>query len=137
MLIHILHCWMVLLCSTCTIWSYYISSRAAVILRSDCRSNIYRVFVCEDWLHRNMCSMPCTLELNVAIKCLNSKRKGKAIPLKALTSPEGFRSLRLQDFKTIGTCRLQGCQPYAPATFTPRKCAWYSFLSEAESTLGP
>jgi hypothetical protein len=27
--------------------------------------------------------------------------KGKAIPLQALTSPEGSRRLRLQDFKTI------------------------------------
>ena len=30
-----------------------------------------------------------------------------------------------------------GCQPYAPVTFTPRKCSWYSFLLEAESTPGP
>jgi hypothetical protein len=29
--------------------------------------------------------------------------KGKAIPLQALTDPEGSRSLRLPDFKTIGT----------------------------------
>jgi len=29
------------------------------------------------------------------------------------------------------------CQPYAPAAFTPRKCSWYSFLSEVESTPGP
>jgi hypothetical protein len=28
--------------------------------------------------------------------------KGKAIPLKAWISPEGSRSLRLADFKTIG-----------------------------------
>ena len=30
-----------------------------------------------------------------------------------------------------------GCQPYAPATFTPKKYSWYSFLLEADSTLGP
>jgi len=30
-----------------------------------------------------------------------------------------------------------GCQPYAPAVFTPRKYSWYSFLLEAESTPGP
>ena len=29
-----------------------------------------------------------------------------------------------------------GCQPYAPAAFTPRKYSWYSFLLEAEWTLG-
>jgi hypothetical protein len=40
--------------------------------------------------------------------------------------------LRLPDFKTIGTWRWQGCQPYASAAFT----LWYSFLLEAESTSG-
>jgi hypothetical protein len=29
--------------------------------------------------------------------------KGNAIPLQALTGPEGSRRLRLQDFRTIGT----------------------------------
>jgi hypothetical protein len=29
--------------------------------------------------------------------------KGKAIPLQALTGPDGSRRLRLQDFKTVGT----------------------------------
>jgi hypothetical protein len=31
------------------------------------------------------------------------KAKGKAIPLQALTGPEGSRRLRLPDFKTMGT----------------------------------
>jgi hypothetical protein len=31
------------------------------------------------------------------------KGKGKAIPLQALTGPEGSRRLRLPDFITIGT----------------------------------
>ena len=35
----------------------------------------------------------------------NHKGKGKASPLQAWTGPEGSRRLRLQDFKTIGTCR--------------------------------
>jgi hypothetical protein len=30
-------------------------------------------------------------------------KRGKAIPLQALTDPEGSRRLRLPDFKTIGT----------------------------------
>jgi hypothetical protein len=33
----------------------------------------------------------------------NRKGKGKAIPLQALTGPEGSRRLRLPDFKTFGT----------------------------------
>jgi len=35
-------------------------------------------------------------------KCVG-KCKGKAIPLQALTGPEGSRKLRLPDFMTIGT----------------------------------
>ena len=61
----------------------------------------------------------------------------KAIPLQAWTGQEGSRRLRLPDFKTIGTWRWQDYQPYAPATFTPRKYSWYSFLLEAESTPWP
>jgi hypothetical protein len=60
-------------------------------------------------------------------------KKGKAIPLQALTDPEGSRRLRLPDFKTW---RWQGCQPYKLAAFTPRRYTWYSFLLEAESTQG-
>jgi hypothetical protein len=47
--------------------------------------------------------------------------KCKAIPLQALTGPEGSSRLRLPDFKTIGTQSWRGCQPYAPAAFTPRE----------------
>jgi len=65
------------------------------------------------------------------------KGKGTAIPLQAWTSPEGSRRLLLPDFKTIGTWRWYSCQPYAPATFTPKKNSWYSFLFETESTRGP
>jgi hypothetical protein len=35
---------------------------------------------------------------------------------------------------TFGTWRWWGCQPHAPAAFTPRKCSWYSFSLGAEST---
>ena len=48
-------------------------------------------------------------------------KKGKAIPLQAWTGPEGSRMLRLPDFKTVGTWRWQGCQPYAPAAFYPQE----------------
>jgi hypothetical protein len=33
--------------------------------------------------------------------------------------------------------KVQGCQPYAPAAFIPRKYSWYSFQLEADSTPGP
>jgi len=48
------------------------------------------------------------------------------VPLQAWTGPEGSRKLRFPDFVTT-----------APADFTPRKCSWYSFLLESESTAGP
>jgi hypothetical protein len=32
----------------------------------------------------------------------NDDKKGKAIPLQALTGPESSRRLRLPDFKTVG-----------------------------------
>jgi hypothetical protein len=69
--------------------------------------------------------------------CVKTNGKGKAFPLQAWTGPEGSRRLRLPDFMLIGTWRWQGCQPYAPAAFTPRKYSWYSFLLESESTPGP
>jgi hypothetical protein len=49
-----------------------------------------------------------------AVKC-------KAIPLQAWRGPEGSRRLRLPDLKTISTRRWSGCQPYAPAAFTPQE----------------
>ena len=62
----------------------------------------------------------------------DSPKHVKAISLQAWGGPEGSRRFRLPDFKTISTWMW-----YAPATFTPRKYSWYSFLLEAESTLGP
>jgi hypothetical protein len=38
---------------------------------------------------------------------------------------------------TFGTWRWWGCQPHAPAIFTPSKCSWYSFSLGAESSPGP
>ena len=43
------------------------------------------------------------------------KCKGKAVSKQAWTGSEGSRRLRLPDFKTVGTWRRKGCQPYAPA----------------------
>ena len=37
------------------------------------------------------------------------------------TGPEGFRRFRLPNFKTINTQMWYGCQPYAPAAFTPKE----------------
>ena len=64
---------------------------------------------------------------------LVKKGKGKVVPLQTRRGPEGSSKLRFPDFVTTAQDGL-GCQPYAPAAFTPRKYSWYSFLLEAEST---
>ena len=51
----------------------------------------------------------------------SSNKAGTAVPLQDWTGPEGFRRLRLPDFKTIDTYRWQVCQPYAPAAFIPQE----------------
>jgi len=64
------------------------------------------------------------------------KGKGKAVPLKARSGSEGSRKLRLPDYVTVaqdgGKVVILTNRPL----FTPRKCSWYSFPLEAESTPG-
>jgi len=55
----------------------------------------------------------------------------QSVPLQAWNGLEGSRKLRFPDYMTV---TQDGCQPYATAAFTPRKCSLYSFLLEAEST---
>ena len=63
--------------------------------------------------------------------------KGKAVPLEAWSGPEGSRKLRFPDFITTaqdgGKVDSLRHRPSLP----PRKCSWYSFLLEAESTPWP
>ena len=58
----------------------------------------------------------CKTELNTYLYLVY--KQSQSIPLQTLTGPEGSSRLRLPDFKTIGTWRWYGCQPYAPAAFT-------------------
>jgi hypothetical protein len=51
--------------------------------------------------------------------------------------PRGLQEVKVPRFHDNGTGWWYGCQPYAPASFTPRKYTWYLFLLEAESTPGP
>ena len=76
-----------------------------------------------------LCSLTCSIyeecSISEAAQVITTwghysgKGKGKAIPLQAWTCPAVCRSLRLPDFKTIGTWRWQGCQPCLPSAFTP------------------
>jgi hypothetical protein len=61
----------------------------------------------------------------------------KSSPVTGLEWPRGFQEVKVPRLLDNGTGWWQGCQPYAPAVFTPRKYSRYSFQSETESTPGP
>ena len=76
------------------------------------KSNFMNMFhVGAEMLHgdrRNTDGQTDMKDLIVAFRNFANTRKGKskqdkAIPLQAWTGPEGSRSLRLPDFKTVGT----------------------------------
>ena len=73
---------------------------------------------------------------------ISVKVKVKSSPTSHV-GPEGSRRVKAPSFRDNGTVMVVGCQPYAPAAFTPRsipddrKHTWYSFLLEAESTPEP
>jgi len=50
--------------------------------------------------------------------------------------PRGFQEVKFPRLRDNGPECLQGCQPYATATFTHTKYSWYTFLLEAELTPG-
>jgi len=68
-----------------------------------------------------------------AILVLNKKKVKQSLNSPGVTQrvPGG---LNYQIFMTFVTWRWWGCQPHAPAAFTPRKCSWYLFSLGAVST---
>jgi hypothetical protein len=62
--------------------------------------------------------------------------KGTAIPLQAWSGPQGSRKLRFPDYMTTQDGGKVVSLTLRPPLH-PRKCSWYSFLLEAESTPGP
>jgi len=63
--------------------------------------------------------------------------KFKAFPLQAWSGPKVSRKLRFPDFMRTaqdgGKVVILTHRPPLP----PRKCSWYSFILEVESTPGP
>ena len=87
--------------------------------------------------HTVLCTLPFQFDIILIVheKSGIDKGKGKAVPLQVWTGPEGSRKLRLPDFVTTAQdVRLSALRT---GRLYPRKCSWYSFLSEAESTPGP
>jgi len=64
------------------------------------------------------CCINTTVLLKVSTILLETyKGKGKAVPLQARSGPE----VKVPRFNDNGTGWWKGCQPYAPAAFTPNK----------------
>jgi len=63
--------------------------------------------------------------------------KGKAVPLQAWSGPEGSRNLRFPYFMTTAQDGGKVVSLTHRPPLLPRKCSWYSFLLEAETTPGP
>ena len=76
-------------------------------------------FALRDWKARRVRRGRLTAPIIHSL-CTRSCRVA-AVPLQTWTGPEGSSRLKLPDFKTISTWRWQGCQPYAPAAFTPHE----------------
>jgi hypothetical protein len=66
--------------------------------------------------------------------CSSVYKKGKSHAHNRPQGPKGVPGrLKSRIFLMLGTTRVVGRQPHAPAAFTPRGNPWYSFL-RAEST---
>ena len=67
----------------------------------------------------------------------NHAVKGKSVPLQACSGPEDSRKLRFPDYVTTAQDGGKDVSLTHRPPLPPRKCSWYSFLLEAESTPGP
>ena len=67
----------------------------------------------------------------------NVSIKGKAVPLQDWSGPKGSRKLRFPDFVKMAQDGGKVVSLTHRPPLPPRKCSWYSFLLEAESTPGP
>jgi len=67
-------------------------------------------------------------------KMSKGKGKGKAVLLQAWIDPEGSRKLRFSDFMTTAQDGGKAVSLTHRPPLPPRKCSWYSFLLDAEST---
>jgi len=66
-----------------------------------------------------------------------AKGEGKEVPLQDWSDPEGSRKLRFPDYMTTAQDGGKVVSLTHRPPLPPRKCSWYSFLLEAESTPGP
>jgi len=67
---------------------------------------------------------------------LEDTRKGKAVPLQALSGPEGSRKLRFPDFMTTAQDGGKVVSLTHRPPLPPRKYSWYSFLRGPGTSVG-
>ena len=67
------------------------------------------------------CCHACNKDQTFAPRSSDQTKKSKAVPLKAWTALGRSSRLRRADFQTVGAWSWEGCQLYAPATFTPQE----------------
>jgi len=65
------------------------------------------------------------------------KGNGRSVPLQAWSGLEGSRKLRFPDFMTTAQDGGKFVSRTHRPPLPPRKCSWYSFQSEGESSPGP
>jgi hypothetical protein len=97
---------------------------------------IYVLLVCEQMqANKRTYLHTCTMIFRLYTARIKKKVKGSHNrPSVSQRVPGGLGS---QISMTFSTWRWWGCQPHAPAAFTPRKCSWYLFSLGAELTQGP
>jgi len=88
---------------------------------------------------RRFQEIPCILEYEASnnYALTDKTTKGKPVPLQAWNGPEGSRKLRFPDFMTTAQDGGKVASLTHRPPLPPRKCSWYSFLLEAESTPWP
>jgi hypothetical protein len=65
------------------------------------------------------------------------KEKGKAVTLQAWSGPQGSRKFRFPDYMITAQYGGKVVSLTHRPPLPSRKCSWYSFLFDTESTPGP
>ena len=90
-------------CMQPLVFSFSAGGRLVHLLRGDLKSVKELCYDARPTKSQDVSTTSGICKTVTAICRYSGKGKGKAIPLQALAGPEGFRKLRLPDFKTIST----------------------------------
>ena len=141
-------CWFLSLCEDFTVWCPAIC-RVRLVCRSKRNFFFWSVAVsnkgcncgpcvhCDNW-RAGLTIRSCTYLISYYYLAISNVWSVQLkVPLQAWTGPEGSRKLRFPDFVTTAQDDGKIVSLTHRPPLPPRKCSWYSFLLEAESTPGP